>query len=341
MKKALIVLLILAVAGGLFAQSWSGSVSTGAKITFSDDIPVMATADGDDNGAVKASLSFDNSGDDWGVKVGASAKVATDGTGPSGLSIGDFNGWVKFADIFKLTAGKGIGDAWATGGNTDAKIGAKTDAAYRLEITPIDGLNFGFRFAYPKGSGVDTAKIANFFQETGIGLKYGADSWDAAAGLDLSSEETNGKGLDGNAYFGFNFTGIDIVTIHAGAKITNLFGTAGDMSVKLFEKLSGSIASLDWGLAFNEGVTPSPVTAGLDAELSYGIPINDKAKATVGADASLTILEKFSFDEWDIWASLEYTFNDKVSTKFLFEVDGVVDPSEITPFLRWTIKYSF
>jgi hypothetical protein len=251
MKKALIVLLILAVAGGLFAQSWSGSVTTGAKITFTDDAPIMATADGDDNGAVKASLSFKNSGDDWGVNVGTSAKVATDGTGASGLSIGDFNGWVSFGGIFKLTAGKGIGSAWGTGGNTDASIGAKTDAAYRLNITPIPGLDFGARFAYPKGTGVDATSIGDFFQETGIGVKYGADAWNAAAGVDLSGEATNGKGLDGNAYFGFNFSGIELVAIHVGAKIDNLLDTAGAQKITLFEKFSGSIVGLDWYVKAN------------------------------------------------------------------------------------------
>jgi hypothetical protein len=339
MKKALIVLLILAVAGGLFAQSFSGHVRTGAKITIDDEVTAAAN-DGDGDHPVYGELGFTNGGDDWGVKIGASVGVDAEGKA-YGLNVGDINGWVKFADIFKLTAGKGIGGAWGTGGNTDKDISG-SNAGARLEITPIDGLNFGFRFGYASDNGnVGPDKIANFFQETGIGVKYSADVWNVATGLDLDSEETNGKGLDALWYFGFNFTGIDIVTIHVGGIVNNLFGEAGDMTVTLYEKLSGSIASLDWELAFKEAVVPSPVKAWLDAGLEYGIPINDKASVAIGADASLTILDKFSFDSWDIYAKLSYNFNDNVSTAVKFEVDGEVDPSKVVPFLLWTIKYSF
>jgi hypothetical protein len=340
MKKALIVLLILAVAGGLFADpTFSGHVRTGVKITFDDD-PSAAANDGDGDHPVYGELGFTNGGDDWGVKIGANANVGADGAG-NGLGLGDLNGWVKFADIFKLTAGKGVGGAWGTGGNTDTNV-SSSNAGVRLEITPIDGLNFGFRFGFASDNGkVGPDKIANFLQETGIGVKYDAGIWNVATGLDLDSEESNSKGLDGLWYFGFNFSGISLVNIHVGGKVDNLFGQAGDMTVKLYEKLSGSIAGIDWELAFNESVVPSPITAGLDAGLSYGIPINEKASAEIGADASLTILEKFSFDSWDIYAKLSYNFNGNVSTSAKFEVDGTVEPSKITPFLLWTIKYSF
>ena len=336
MKKALIVLLILAVAGGLFAQSWSGSVATGAKITFKDDIPVMATADGDDNKAVKASVNFNNSGDDWGITVSTSAKVDTDNV-PSGITIGDMKGWVKFADIFKLTVGKGIGDAWTTGGNTDAKINSGGNASYRLEITPIDGLNFGFRFAYPDGK-VKASTIGNFFQETGIGAKYTADVWNAATGLELVSEEAGG--LDGNWYFGFNYTGLDIVSIHFGGKANNLFAKKADMDFTLYEKFSGSVAGLGWFVQANEKLVPDPLTAALSAGVDYGISISDKASATVGAEVDLTILKDFSFDGWDVFAELVYKFNGKVSTTAYFEVDGDKD-NNITPWLRWTIGFNF
>jgi len=341
MKKALIVLLILAVAGGLFAQSWSGSVTTGAKFTFAEDMPVAA--DDDDGHAVKAGLSWANSDDDWGVNVSANANISQlndDGEySTNGLDIGDMNGWVKFADMFKLTAGKGVGGAWGTGGNTDTDI-SSSDAGARLEITPIDGLNFGFRFGYAN-NGVAVAKVANFFQEIGIGAKYDGGAWNVALGLDLDSEETNGAGLDALAYFGFNYTGLSLMNIHFGGKINNLFAKAGDMTVDLYEQLSGSVASLSWELDAHEGVQPTPLTMDVSANLEYAIPINDKASAVIGADAGLTILDEFSFDSWDIYAKLTYNFNGNVSTSFKFEVDGEVDPNKITPFLLWNIGFSF
>ena len=323
----------------MFAQSWSGSVSTGAKITFADDIPVMATADGDDNGAVKASVSYKGSSDDWGFTVGTSAKVNTDYS-VAGLSIGDFNGWVKLGDMIKLTAGKGIGDAWATGGNTDAKINNGGNIGYRLNITPIAGLDFGFRFAYPKDKAAATT-IGNFLQETGIGAKYAADAWNVAAGIDLVSEEAGG--LDGNAYFGFNFTGLGdtLSLIHFGAKADNTFAKVDDQAITLFQELDGSIVGLNWSLTADEAVSASPLKVNLGLGVDYGITINDKAGVKVGADADAAYADEFKLGEWDVFAEATYKFNGSVSTVGKFELDGDFDFSKITPWLRWTIKYSF
>jgi len=338
MKKALIVLLILAVAGGLFAQSWSGSVNTGAKFTFADDMPV--NADDDDGHAVKGRLSFTNSGDDWGVNIGVNGDVTKDddeGKHAATINIGDMNGWVKFANMFKLTAGKGIDGAWGSGGNTDTNISG-SDAGVRLEITPIDGLNFGFRFGYPNG-GVQAKKVANFFQEIGIGAKYSADVWWFALGLDLDSEETTGDGLDGLFYFGFNFSGLSLFNIHVGSRVENAF-TDG-RTVKLFEKFDGSVAGLNWYLEANEKLIPDPLAVGLKVGLSYGITISDPASAEIGASAEASYADEFSFDKWDIYAKVTYKFNGNVSTTAKLDIAGTVDPSKITPSLLWTIGYSF
>jgi len=341
MKKALIVLLILAVAGGLFAQSWSGSVNTGAKITFTDDdIPVMATRNGDDDAAVDASLSFKNGDDTWGITVGASAKVDTEAA-VTGLDIGDMRGWVKFADMFKLTAGKGVGGAWNSGGNTDKDISGDGAAGVRLEVTPIDGLNFGVRFKYPN-NGVKANKIVNFFQETGIGAKYSADVWWFALGLDLKSEETTGDGLDGDFYFGFNFSGLSLFNIHVGSRIDSAF-TDG-RTVTLYEKINGSAAGVNWYFQANEKVTPDPLTIGLELGASYPITINDKASAEVGASANASFASDpgFSFDAWNLYAQVTYKFNDNVNTSAKFNLHGDMgDDTKISAYLRWLIGFSF
>jgi hypothetical protein len=342
MKKALVVFLILAVAGGLFAdKGWSGSVQTGALFTFEGDNPVKGWGDSD---PVKASLSFTNSGDDWEIKAGVNASVGTDGT--ASLSIGDMFGRVKFGGIFQLSAGKGIGDAWTTGDNTGGKIAAKNNISYRLNITPMGyggPLDFGVRFGFPKGTGTSAGKLADFFQETGIGVKYNGGAWNAAAGLDLFSEENAAPvGLEGNAYFGFNYNALDLVKIHFGGKVTNVFEKTDPQKIQLFERLSGSIAGIDWTLDANEVVVPSPVTLGLDPSVSYGIGINDKAKAEVGADAGLTVLPDFSFDSVGAYAKLTYDFNSNVQTWFNLAVDVALgDETVTTPTLKWFIKYSF
>ena len=350
MKKALIVILILAMAGGLFAQTWTGSVNTGAKITFTDDdIPVMATRNGDDDAAVDASLSFTNGDDTWGITVGASAKVDTEAA-VTGLDIGDMVGWVKFADMFKLTAGKGVGGAWGSGGNTDTNI-SDSVAGVRLEVEPIDGLNFGVRFGYPN-SGVKANKIVNFFEEIGIGAKYSADVWWAALGLDLDSEETQevdeetgavtgGGELDALLYFGFNYTGIELVKIHVGAKIENLFT---EKTVTLFEKLNGTVAGLNWYFQANEKLIPDPLEVGLEVGVSYPITISDKTSAEVGASANASFASDpgFSFDEWNAYAQVSYKFNDNVNTSAKFNLHGDMgDDTKISAYLRWLIGFSF
>jgi hypothetical protein len=341
MKKALVVFLILAVAGGLFADpSWNGFVQTGTKFTFTDDMKVEAFDD--DGQAVKAGLTFKNSGDDWSFEFGVNSRVnAADGSTP--LTIGNMFGRVNFGGIFQLSAGKGIGSAWGTGGKTDASIGAKNNVSYRLNIKPISGLDFGVRFGFPKGTGTSAVKLADFFQETGIGAKYDAGAWDAAAGLNLFSEENaDPVGLEGNAYFGFNYKALDLVKIHFGGKITNVFEKTNPQKIELFERLNGSIAGIDWQLDASETVVPSPVTLGLEPSVSYGIPINDKASAEVGADAGLTVLPDFSFDSVGAYAKLTYNFNSNVQTWFNLAVDAELgDETVTTPTLKWFIKYSW
>jgi hypothetical protein len=339
MKKALIVLLILGLAGGLFAQSWSGSVSTGARIDFGDDVTIKATADGDDNKSVKTSVSYKGSGDDWGFTVGAINSNVVYADNSSTFTIGDYNGWVSFADMFKLTVGKGIGDAWATGGNTDAKINnGGNSVGYRLNITPaaVSGLDFGFRFGYPANKAAGTT-IGNFFQETGVGAKYSADVWNVAAGIDFLSEEAGG--FDGDAYVGFNYTGLGdyLSLIHAGLKAGKALT---DPAVTIFQRLSGGFVGVGWQLDLKEVLDPLAVN--IDLGLDYGIPISDKTSATIGADAGASYADEFKLGEWDVWAELNYKFNGSVSTKAYFELGNDFDFSlKFAPFLRWTIGYSF
>ena len=78
-KKAQVleVLLILAVAGGAFAQevTWSGEVATGALIQLGDsyDDPVIAADDDDDGRAIRARLNANVDGGNWGLQLGIGA----------------------------------------------------------------------------------------------------------------------------------------------------------------------------------------------------------------------------------------------------------------------------
>jgi len=71
------LLLILAVAGGAFAQevTWSGEVATGALIQLGDsyDDPVIKADDDDDDRAIRARLNAEVDGGNWGLQLGIGA----------------------------------------------------------------------------------------------------------------------------------------------------------------------------------------------------------------------------------------------------------------------------
>jgi len=345
MKKALIVLLILAVAGGLFAVDISGKVSTGINFALTDeDIPVSATE------PVKAELNFTGGGDDWGAKIGTSA-TRLDG---SGLSVGDAFGWVNFGDIFTLSAGTGRG-GWGTAGpwegSVDEALGVK------LEVKPIAGLNFGIRLGFPN-DGVKANKLANFFQETGIGVTYGADAFSIAAGVNLYSEETTGVaadpddptvvpkegGLDASFYAGFQYTGLSFVTISVDGGMDNAMKKGADESTAyLGEKFSGDVSGLGWEVWSKQKFTdPLSVTAG--AKLTYGFDLTDAAHLGLEAGADLTIMDEFNFDDVYAKVNLDYKFNGNVSTGFEFKLTDTMEKgkdADIAAYLKWTIGFSF
>jgi len=329
MKKALIVLLILAVAGGLFAVDISGNVGTGINFALTDeDIPVSATE------PVKGELNFTGSGDDWG------ATLKTSATRPDGnaISIGDLNGWVNFG-MFTLSAGTGRG-GWGTAGAWEKKV--DETVGVKLEIKPIDGLNFGFRLGYPN-NGVKANKLANFFQETGIGVTYGADVWSAAAGVNLYSEETTGDGMDMSLYAGFKYTGLSAVTIGIDGGMDNVNGKKGDSVAFLGEKFNGSVAGLGWELKSKQKFS-DPLSVTASAKLTYGFDLSDAAHLGFEAGAGLTIMDEFNFDSVYAQVNLDYNFNDNVSTGFEFKLTDDMPKgkdAKISSYLEWTIGYSF
>jgi hypothetical protein len=331
MKKALIVLLILAVAGGLFAVDLSGSVNTGINFDLTaDDQPVAATE------PVKAELNFTgDGGDDWGATIGTSA-TRLDG---NGVSVGDLNGWVQFADIFTLGAGTGQG-GWASPGPWEKKVDEVVGA--KLSVAPMDGLDLGIRFGYPK-DGVEAQKLMNFFQEIGIGVTFGADAFSIAAGVNLYSEETTGSDMDASLYAGFKFTGLDIVTISVDGGMDNAMGKKGDSLAFFGEKLNGDVASLGWELWSKQTFgDPLGVTAG--AKLTYGFDLSDSTSLGFEAGAGLTVMQDFNFDSVYAKVNLDHSFNDNVSTGFEFKLTDDMPKggdAKIGAYLEWTVGYSF
>ena len=203
MKKALVLLLILAVAGGIFAQelSWSGEVVAGTLIELGDKVVepndkggvdkiVTAKADDDDGHGMKASLTATYDATDWGLKIGIGTNTGSALNDGMHFTTGNAYGWMNFlGGMINVKAGL-IDDAvWGTGGELDDNV--SNGPGMRVEVTPIEGLNVGVKFHFATDDhNLGRDKIANWFQETAIGASYGNDMFNFAVGLKLWSEES-------------------------------------------------------------------------------------------------------------------------------------------------------
>ena len=259
MKKLFIILLVLAVAGGAFAQdlTWSGQLQTGVWFQggdFPSGTPAVKADDDDSGHGVEAKITALYDAGDWGLKFTPRvvADAVPDINDPMSKAI-DANlfadnayGWINFLDKMINVKTGFINDAvWGNAGqfgeNYDAGLGV------RLEVMPIDGLNVGAFFNYPDG-GSTAGKTKNFFGETAFGFKYTADVWNLSATLKLYSEESTYSvdtyqtdpltgdyilDADGNkipatykpdmkALFGFGFTGVQNLTVIVDGHFLNM-----------------------------------------------------------------------------------------------------------------------
>jgi hypothetical protein len=189
MKKALVVLLILAVAGGLFAQelTWSGQVKTGLTFTAIDngnsDVdnpdPTIEFFNDDADTPTRFQLGANYTNGNYGAVFRLRADIgSTTGT----LINYSAYAWGKFFnDVLKVSAGKVHDGVW--GSNGLKNWGVDGDGV-RLEITPLEGLNLGVMFRAP---GLEsTAK--QFFNETAFGFNYKTDLFAVGASLVLDGD---------------------------------------------------------------------------------------------------------------------------------------------------------
>jgi hypothetical protein len=180
MKKALLVLLLLAVAGGLFAQEWSGEVMAQLDAVLQPN-------------ASDWSLDWNQAGDYTYGWIGVDFEG---GEGTYGGSVGlymplfgsvDFDsamGWFKMFDG-KL---KVLGGSWKV---TDFYVGGATTLSYwnasgiAFNLYPMDGLKLGF--------GVhDQATFASFDHlHYWVGAAYAAGDLGVYAQFDAAKDKIN------------------------------------------------------------------------------------------------------------------------------------------------------
>ncbi|MDR0496955.1 MAG: hypothetical protein LBH42_05010 [Treponema sp.] len=252
MKKALIVLLILAVAGGMFAQelTWSVGIETGVIIDIKDaDDDIHVTATDDDGGYFHWSVGGNYEADGWGLMFGTSVKIEDDFNAAVGLD--HAHGWMDFVDgMLRVRAGSIDPGVWGTGGWVDAGYAAVD--GLRLEVMPIEGLNVGLAFGWPDG-GVFANKIGNFFQEIVFGFEYATGDMKMNASLKVYSEESSRGDTDLDVTAGFGFDGVENLKLYFGVELVSLM-VADNPTIRIGENIDFAVSD-QLGVGLEAGET--------------------------------------------------------------------------------------
>ncbi len=209
MKKFLVVLMILAVAGGLFAQGLviSGSLKTG--MTIDNDGAAFVNHSGDDENRldINGSFAVENFGAKFNLRFYDDLGTGSDPF--SNFKVSNAYAWVNlFGGMAKVSGGLIDDGVWGTGGDKD--WGFATGAGLRLEVTPLEGLNFGLFIPgdiksndgdYDKD---DKVNIADTFSELVIGASFSNDMIGIGAAVDIGGRDNNDAvGLAGNKLSAF------------------------------------------------------------------------------------------------------------------------------------------
>jgi hypothetical protein len=202
MKKALVLFLILAVAGGVFAQDLKigGKIFTGLLFTKVDSSanPTVGLNNDDDDYPTRWELTGDFTTENYGAKFG----LRNDNfTVLDNITIYNAYVWADFLnDIINAKFGKIDDSVWATAGTEG--FHNSTGGGLRVEVKPLTGLNAGFLVTLPTPDGANAVSgpfYTNFeylLPETSVGASYENSLFSAAAGVKFDSAGDGFK-LDG------------------------------------------------------------------------------------------------------------------------------------------------
>jgi hypothetical protein len=224
--------LILAVAGGVFAQelTWSGIVETGVRVSVPDEGAGRVDIHNDNDDVVsRARIQATYDADTYGAKVG----IGTDFNN----SFGVYNAyaWYNFLGGIINVKGGQIDDAvWNTAGPEDWNL--SNDIGVRLEVTPITGLNIGLLLTNSSTTLDDVA--SDFLLETAFGVSYTSEIFDVSAALKLDSE----------ADYWSDFSDQTVAAMIAQYRTTTSDTTSTDDAVKGIIQASGQGPSSDTGV---------------------------------------------------------------------------------------------
>jgi hypothetical protein len=334
MKKILVVLLILAVAGGLFAQglTLSGELKTGIGIITpdntvandKDDDTMFVIGHDDPDGETRVRLNGLYEGENHGVKFGIQASdLGTDPALPAVekyVTIYNAYAWVDlFDDMANLKVGLVDDGVWTTGGDKD--WGLATGTELRLEITPaayIEGLNLGFalksnavaREVGLVGDGKGKGNFGETFDGIVLGASYDSDLFRVAFAMDLNGGDAD-VAKDFIQPVADDFIAIAGLSIKAVENLTAIIegkfyiADEDDLgAVWLTEKFEYAIAD-----NFRAGLVSHQKFLGADIK-AQGIEDNDKFVADASGWGYVMFKLYGAYDLTDVWtAGLDLKFD--------------------------------
>jgi hypothetical protein len=275
MKRALLVLLLLAVAGGLFAQTltWSGHVQSG--------IEAVIPNEGD---ATLAWYNWDN-GASYRFQIGASYTSADGKAGAQGIirnnggsfAVDQGRAWVYPLDILRLQIGNGGPGGFGTLGSFDDGRNAGDAGGLSAILTPaLDGATFS---------------LAATLQPTSVTFDNSTYNFGVAFGLpSLLNARANlkyiGSGNDGDGQINAG-AGIGVLALNAASGETGLTRLAIDVRA---DNLTKDLAWIGIGPAIGfrvAGVGSGALSTTLQARVF--VPLNDDNDLdyAVGLDLSV------------------------------------------------------
>lgn len=260
MKKALVLLLALALAGGVFAQdlSFSGSITTGFQFKVDDEWDSVI---GNDHTVPSDALDFDlngaYNGGNWGLNFGIGKAYKAEAVIGDEVQIYDAHAWLDLLDgMITLKSGVVDPDPYSAGGAMLDDPALSNGAVFRLDAKPVDGLSVGFAFNFSDSAGAATSKnTKEFLKNTGFGFKYKADTFWVAVGARMYAADTSytdpADDMDMAMLAGINFTGVENLTVHFSSVFDHLIGEPEirmrmglDVTYKISNELSVYVHSL-------------------------------------------------------------------------------------------------
>jgi hypothetical protein len=221
MKKAIVLLLALAVLGGaVFAQDAAPAIKMAGEvyggIMYHNDTGSMlfnrfyGVGSYDNMFRVRLTASYTN------ANVGAKLRYTSNDFSAPTVAQGLI--WATFADnMIKVKVGKLDDYTWATSWNVFGNFDGQTGAQFI--VTPMEGLSFGA--FVPVAIAAHTTNIAEQLGDADFGMGYTIANLGAlVAGFQLSPVANSSI-----AYFGFNLTGMENVIGKVEGKLSNLGST--------------------------------------------------------------------------------------------------------------------